>query len=76
MIIHQVRSKFERGDVLVVRLSENPKETVRIVAVPMIKDSDVCYGCILYSLCRRYPGNSPFAWRCYDTIFKKEQEGN
>lgn len=76
MIIHQVRSKFERGDVLDVRLPENPKVTVRIVAVPKIKDSDVCYGCILCNLCRKYPGNSPFAWHCYDTIFKKEQEGN
>ena len=57
-----------------VRFPEKPKETVRVVAVPMIKDSDVCYGCIFYKICRKYPGNSPFAWHCYSTIFKKAEE--
>ena len=76
MIIQHVRSKFERGDVLYVRLPENPEVTVKIVAVPQIKDSDTCYGCVLYNHCRQYPGNSPFAWRCYNTIFQKEKEVN
>ena len=75
-MIYAVPYNFEKGDVLFVRLPENSEVTIKIVAVPKIKDSDVCYGCILYNLCRKYPGNSPFAWRCYDTIFKKEQEGN
>lgn len=56
------RAIFEKGDELFVRFPEKPDETVKVVAVPMIKDSDVCYGCIFHSTCRKYPGNSPFAW--------------
>ena len=65
------RAIFEKGDELFVRFPEKPDETVKVVAVPMIKDSDVCYGCIFHSTCRKYPGNSPFARHCYSTIFRK-----
>lgn len=68
------RSVFEKGDELFVRFLEKPDETVKVVAVPMKKDSDVCYGCIFYATCRKYPGNSPFAWHCYSTIFQKAKE--
>ena len=65
------RQIFEKGDELFVRFPVKPEEVVKVVAVPQIKDSDVCYGCIFYSICRSYPGNSPFGWYCYDTIFKR-----
>lgn len=74
MTVLHGQSIFEKGDELFVRLPENPKVTVRVVAIPMLKDSDVCYGCIFYNICRKYPGNSPFAWHCYSTIFKKVGE--
>ena len=57
MTVLHGQSVFEKGDELFVRFPEKPKETVRVVAVPMIKDSDVCYGCIFYKICRKYPGN-------------------
>jgi len=74
MTEHHGQKVFEKGDVLYVRFPENREVTVKVVAVPAIKDSDFCYGCIFNPICRKYPGNSPFAWHCYTTIFRKDKE--
>lgn len=71
MTRHHGQMIFEKGDELFVRFPENLAVTVKVVAVPAIKDSDFCYGCIFNRFCRKYPGNSPFAWHCYETIFKR-----
>lgn len=74
MTRHHGQMIFERGDELFVRFPESLAVTVKVVAVPAIKDSDFCYGCIFNRFCRKYPGNSPFAWHCYTTIFRKAED--
>ena len=53
MTRHHGQMIFERGDELFVRFPENLAVTVKVVAVPAIKDSDFCYGCIFNRFCRK-----------------------
>ena len=64
---------FEKGDVLFVRLPEVPGYTIRLEAVKATRDDIFCYDCALFGRCRKYEGNSPFAWHCYDTIFEEKE---
>lgn len=64
---------FEEGDELFVRLPEIPGYTIRLKAVKAKHDDIFCYGCALFSRCRKYEGNSPFALNCYTTIFEEKE---
>ena len=64
------RFHIKIGDVLKIQLPSPINKELVVKAIPAKKDSDFCYGCCFYSLCRKFVGNGPIGSHCYSAIFE------